>query len=297
MDEYKLECFTKLYRLGSIHKAAEEMFITPQSMSKNLQKLEEELGQTLFIRSAHGLAPTVYAHKLMNSSNIILGECEKIKAEFSGRNTSSGCTLHIASTYGVPKKLTLKFIKSFYKMYPKITLDLVEYPEYPIIDMLDVGKIDLAFLPEPIDVSVYDAEYCFSHKYCLVINRSHPLASRKVINYSDLNGIPLAIKGRDYSFYPGNMTRFSKGGLTPTVLLEISDDSLIVEAAKQNWCAGITADFLAAEYADDNVAVIPFADESFTRNIFLVHRKSYELTEAEEFFRSFTNDWMRSKSV
>ena len=64
MDSYSLICFTKLYQLGSIHKAADELYISPQSMSKRLQRLEEELGQTLFDRSPSGLTPTPHAHQL-----------------------------------------------------------------------------------------------------------------------------------------------------------------------------------------------------------------------------------------
>lgn len=293
MDSYSLICFTKLYQLGSIHKAADELYISPQSMSKRLQRLEEELGQMLFERSPSGLAPTPHAHQLAYSANIILNEYERVRAVFNGQTNDSACTLHIASTYGVPKRLSLAFIQDFYRENPSIRLDLVEYPEYPIFDMLDEGKIDFAFLPEPIDIVKYEIEYCFSHRYCLVVNKAHPLAERDSVEYRDLNGIPLAIKGRDYSFYPVNMTRFSRGGLTPQILLEISDDSLIVEVAKQNWCAGITADFFAEQYADDRVAVIPFCDDSFTRNIFLVRRKNQEMSAAEKRFWTFTTDWIQ----
>ena len=64
MDERLLGCFVKVYELGSIHKAAEKIFVTPQAVSKMIKKLEDELGRSLFARSPHGLQPTVYAHKL-----------------------------------------------------------------------------------------------------------------------------------------------------------------------------------------------------------------------------------------
>ena len=90
----------------------------------------------------------------------------------------------------------------------------------------------------------------------------------------------------------GGAVWLARGGLTPQILLEISDDSLIVEAAKQNWCAGITADFFARQYADDQVAIIPFRDDSFTRNVFLVRRKNQEMSSAEKRFWAFTPDWI-----
>lgn len=292
MDERLLNCFVKVYEGGSIHKAAEKLFVTPQAVSKMIKKLEDELGRSLFTRSPQGLNPTIYAHKLYSSSNIILNECSRIKGEFMEESINAVHMLHIAATYGVPKFLTLQFIIDFYDMYPDIHLDLVEYPEYPIYDMLESGRVDFAFLPQPIDLINYEVEFCFSHDFRALVNKNHPLAQNKCIRYKDLNGYPIVLKGRDFSLYPHNITRFVKGGLNPNILLEISDDSLIVEAARQNWGVGISATFLAEEYADSQVAAIPFEDETFVRNVFLVHRREQKMSRAQESFWSFTTDWI-----
>ena len=293
MDERLLSCFVKVYELGSIHKAAEKLFVTPQAVSKMIKKLEDELGRSLFTRSPQGLNPTVYAHKLYSTANVILSEYERIKGEFLEESFSAVFTLHIATTYGVPKYLTLKFVTDFYDRYPDIHLDLVEYPEYPIYDMLHSGRVDFAFLPQPVDLINYEAEFCFSHDFRAIVSRRHPLASHSILRYPDLNGYPIILKGRDFSLYPHNITRFVKGGLQPEILLEISDDSLIVEAARQNRGVGISATFLAEEYADEQVVTIPFEDKTFVRNVFLVHRRDQKMSRAQESFWHFTAEWLR----
>lgn len=292
MDERLLSCFVKVYELGSIHKAAENLFVTPQAVSKTVKKLEEELGRSLFTRSPQGLAPSVYAHKLYSTANVILSECSRIKSECAEESVSAVTTLHIATTYGVPKYLTLQFVTDFYDAYPDIHLDLVEYPEYPIYDMLHSGRVDFAFLPQPIDLINYEADFCFSHDFRAIVHKDHPLANHRIIRYTDLNGYPIILKGRDFSLYPHNITRFVRGGLNPEILLEISDDSLIVEAARQKRGVGISATFLAEEYADDQVRTIPFEDETFVRHVFLVHRRGQKMSRAQESFRSFTNNWI-----
>ena len=103
MDERLLSCFVKVYELGSIHKASEKIFVTPQAVSKMIRKLEEELGRSLFARSPQGLQPTVYAHKLYSTANVIISECSRIKSEFTEDSVNAVTTLHIATTYGVPK--------------------------------------------------------------------------------------------------------------------------------------------------------------------------------------------------
>lgn len=292
MNERNLKCFMKVYQLGSLHRAAQDMYLSVQAVSRTITKLEEEIGENLFIRSSSGLYPTPAADKLKEHAGIILEQFDKIKEDLSHTDTEEVSTLRIASTYAVLKYLSVDFIKSFYKEYPNIRLNFVEYPEYPIYEMLKKGQLNVAFLPLPIDVKLFDMVYCFSHHYCAVMNVKHPLASKKVLEYKDLNGVPLALKGHEYSIFSGNINRFIKGGLTPTILLETSDDSIIMDAAKKDWCVGITADYLAKEYADDQVAIIPFSDETYARTIFLAWRKGQKLSQKEKHFINYVLKWL-----
>lgn len=296
MNERNLKCFMKVYQLGSLHRAAQDMYLSVQAVSRTITKLEEEIGENLFIRSSSGLYPTPAANKLKEHAGIILEQFDKIKEDLSHTDTGEVSTLRIASTYAVLKYLSVDFIKSFYKEYPNIRLNFVEYPEYPIYEMLKKGQLNVAFLPLPIDVKLFDMVYCFSHHYCAVMNVKHPLASKKVLEYKDLNGVPLALKGHEYSIFSGNINRFIKGGLTPTILLETSDDSIIMDAAKKDWCVGITADYLAKEYADDQVAIIPFSDETYARTIFLAWRKGQKLSQKEKHFINYVLKWLNQNN-
>lgn len=294
MNERNLLCFIKVYLLGNIHRAAEELYLSAQAVSKIINRLEEELGEALFIRTKDGLYPTPFADKLKERADIILYQYAKIRDDFLDNSECKVFVLRIASTYAVLKYLTLDFLKGFYDKYPNIHLNFVEYPEYPIYEMLKKGQLDLAFLPEPIDVNSFEFIFCFSHKYCAVMNEKHPLAEKKVLEYKDLNHIPLALKGREYAVFPANISRFARGGLTPEILIETSDDSLIVEAAKRDWCVGITADYLAREYADEHTAILPFSDETFARNIFLAWKKEHKLTHSAECFIQYVKEWVEN---
>lgn len=292
MNERNLLCFTKVYQVGNLHRAGEDLFLSVQAVSKIISKLERELGEALFIRTSNGLYPTSAADKLKERADVILYQYDKIRKELKNNDSNKVSVLRIASTYAVLKYLSVDFMKSFYEEYPDIRLNFVEYPEYPIYEMLKRGQLDVAFLPEPIDVTLFDMTFCFSHKYCAVMNIHHPLAEKEILEYKDLNGIPLALKGHEYSFFSMNINRFIKGGLDPTILLETSDDSLIVDAAEKNWCVGITADYLAREYADKETAIRPFSDETFVRNIFLTWKKEQKVGKKAENFIGYVRKWI-----
>lgn len=66
----ELRAFALVAQLGSIKAAAERLCLTSSALSRRIQSLEEELGQSLFIRDARGLSLTEdgkeYADKLHN---------------------------------------------------------------------------------------------------------------------------------------------------------------------------------------------------------------------------------------
>lgn len=59
-----LVSFLSTYRAGTIHKAAEELFLTPAAVSKQIKLLEAKLEQPLFVREGRLLKPNQAAHEL-----------------------------------------------------------------------------------------------------------------------------------------------------------------------------------------------------------------------------------------
>lgn len=60
----RLATFLSIYRLGSLSAAAAELGLTQPAVTGQLLKLEEELGERLFVRSRLGAAPTARAAEL-----------------------------------------------------------------------------------------------------------------------------------------------------------------------------------------------------------------------------------------
>ena len=60
----QLHYFTESYRQKSLGKAAANLYVSRQSLSTSIRKIEQELGVTLFVRSASGISPTPAGHEL-----------------------------------------------------------------------------------------------------------------------------------------------------------------------------------------------------------------------------------------
>ena len=71
----QLETFLRVADAGSFNKAAEELFITPPAVIKQITSLESGLGFPLFVRSHRGLALTPEGKSLYRDAQYVIQYC------------------------------------------------------------------------------------------------------------------------------------------------------------------------------------------------------------------------------
>ena len=70
--------YLEVAQSGSIRAAAERLFVTPSALSRELQKLEEDLGVTLFERRARGMVLTAAGKVYLNHVRDALNGIERM---------------------------------------------------------------------------------------------------------------------------------------------------------------------------------------------------------------------------
>lgn len=291
MSPRQLEYFLEIYKQKSIKRAAEKLIVSAQAISKTIKEIESELGVTLFIRGKRQLEPTLEAEELKNHAIKILEEFEKINQikHFSYRED---LTLTVYAIDGFLEYITIDFIEDFQRAYPDITLNIVEASEKEIIRKLENREIDSAILTKTPNNCSFKFVYLYSNRNCLVIHKDHPLAQNEFISALDLNHLPIAGKGNNYSCYNNNLSKMFQNHIHPNVRLETTNDSLIINMAERNLAIGITLDYLAFGSKSENTVIRPFKDKTQLRNVFWVENNYTLLNKQEQLFRDFLIQWI-----
>lgn len=99
------------------------------------------------------------------------------------------------------------------------------------------------------------------------------MVQKKIINYTELDGVPLALKGRSYSVFPSNISRFLKEGVNLNILLETTSDMLINQVAKANAGVGVSLSFIAERFNFSDTVIRNFDDENCTKEVYLISKK------------------------
>lgn len=145
-DFNRLKVFYYIYANNSIVGAAAKLNITPSAVSQNLQKLEEEIKTSLFIRQHKRLVPTPTGTKLFSivapfMDNLTLG-LDEIRLE---RRVPCG-RLRIGAPMEFGKAYFPAIFAGFRRQYPEVSFILkLGDPDY-ILALLNAGEIDFGFV-------------------------------------------------------------------------------------------------------------------------------------------------------
>ena len=90
--------FCKVVETGSLRKASEKLYTTPQNVSKSMIQLEQELGVVLYDRVPKGVAVTTEGKIVYDSMKRVIEEIDGMKAALGAK---SGGDRRFPSRHGV----------------------------------------------------------------------------------------------------------------------------------------------------------------------------------------------------
>jgi DNA-binding transcriptional LysR family regulator len=193
MDQTALRYFLEVARSGSLSKASERLFVAISALSRQIAKLEEQMGTPLFERRPRGMVLTEAGRMLANHARRSQLEEERVVDEIQGLSASGRATIRIAASEGVAPDFLPQAFAHFRKTHPRAHFQLdVSAPSIATQRVRD-GSHDIAvcfsMAPEE-DVQVHYAQRA---PVFALMRRGHPLASREVLSLADLVPWPLAM--------------------------------------------------------------------------------------------------------
>ncbi|WP_347038416.1 LysR family transcriptional regulator [Glutamicibacter halophytocola] len=180
LDIKRLQILLAVVEGGSVTAAADELFYTPSGVSRQLRKLEEEVGQPLLRRRARGMVPTDAGHVLAGHARSILRQMDAAIADLDqlAGLKSGGLSLGTFPTLG--GSFLPLVISKFRKLYPSIKLDVRSTRLQELMGLLSRGEISLGLLWEyewmPLDRADFELTTLFTEPTVLVVGADHPLA-------------------------------------------------------------------------------------------------------------------------
>ena len=198
MDIKSLQYFLEVAREENITRAAQKLCIAQPPLSRQLQKLEEELGVQLLIRGKRRVQLTEEGVFLKQQAEEIIALMERTKYQLGMVKSSTYGTVSIAVTESCGAGVMCSLIRKFHEIYPGIHFQILAGSGDEVNQRLEQNLADMGIMREPFDMETYDREFLKSEPWLAVMGKETPLAREtgKTVPLSRLGGEDLIIPAR-----------------------------------------------------------------------------------------------------
>ncbi|MDO4683885.1 MAG: LysR substrate-binding domain-containing protein [Lautropia sp.] len=245
----------------NFHRAAQALNMAQPALSRGIQALEHQLGVPLLTRNNREVSLTA-------AGKAFLGPCTEVaqqleRAAFRARQAHDGLrgVLTIGYTDFAIAGMLPGLLRAFRERFPKVALSLQYAATDQQMDMLEAGRLDIAFLTQPVSGKGLEHLPLQSEPLGVCLPISHPLAHLPRLPLSSL---------ADQSWVFGEPTlwrqfrrhvdrMFLKAGFIPKIVQEAYNTDCIIGMVAAGL--GITLHVANANARHrDEVVFIPLAE-------------------------------------
>lgn len=201
MELKDLRHFLAVARERTISGAADSLYLTQPTLSRQMMELEEELGKKLFIRGNRGNRKITLTEEgvfLRKRAEEVLALVARTEAEFfsRGEHITGEVTIGGGETDAV--RVFARVMKKLNARHPQIRYRILSSNAEDAMEQLDNGLLDFGIFIDPADVSKYEfmrlrERYAFG----VLMRKDSPLAASGAITPEQLAGLPLFCSKRE----------------------------------------------------------------------------------------------------
>ncbi len=199
MEFRVLKYFLTVAREGSITGAANYLHLTQPTLSRQLQDLEKELGQKLFIRGQLNISLTPEGMILRKRAEAIIDMVEKTQNEFTSLKNDISGEVHIGAGETETLKSIGNIINEIRPNYPEIIFHMYSGIMEDVLERIDNGLLDFGIVMQPVDLAKYNAiNLPEEDVWGVVMRKDSPLAKKKFVTYEDMEKVPLILSRKAF---------------------------------------------------------------------------------------------------
>ena len=204
----QLETFLRVADAGSFNKAAEESFITPTAVIKQINLLEENLGVKLFDRSHRGLTLTKAGRSMYQDAKYIIQYCRDSVTRAKNAMQEDADVIRIGSSPMTPAQVLMPLWSKITACCPDVKFQIIPFentPENAREILGNLGK-NIDVVGGIFDETMLDLRSCAGLElvrvpFCCAVSIHHRLAAKDRLLLSDLYGENLLLMHRGWSHY------------------------------------------------------------------------------------------------
>ena len=250
---YQLEQLLIVAECGTLSGAAEQNHLSPSALSRSMQRLESEIGVTLFIRhknkielNENGQLAVEYARKVIAQANDMVSGIRSFDRKRH--------TIAVGSCAPAPLWTILPALSD---QYPEMTISSDIRDRDTLIQGIQNNIYQIIILPDPEKIEGTEScEYGEEHLF-FSLPPAHPLSGSKGLRFQDLNGETMLLRSK-----LGFWSQIHREKMPDTHFLVQEEISAFDELVKASALPAFTSDLVIRREGEvPNRITVPILDD------------------------------------
>lgn len=285
MEIWQLRTFLAVSETRNFTRAAGRLKITQSAVSHQMKALEQELGESLFLRARRGVQLSPAGELLREHAQRVLQEVDSLREHLAGQREGPTGHIRAAAATQAFAYLFAPLCEGFMKAFPNISVCFINTAStVQTVASIQNGEAQVGIASMPVYSPSLKVIDLFEDELFLVVPAAHRLSGRLVVPVTEIT------EERMILFETGTSIRhvtdgfFATAGLEPPVALESNDLSFIKLMVEH----GVGLSFLPPwavreEVAAGRLATSPIEGQRMRRKVAMVVLARYQSASLRAF--------------
>lgn len=164
LDTEILRSFVAIAETESFTQAAAEVFRTPSALSMQIKRLEQQVGQRLFLREARRVSLTAEGEAMLGYARRLLKLNQEAISHFTAPELEG--TVRLGTPDDIGTRILPQVLTQFSRSHPAVQVNVIVGRSADMLKQLDAGKLDLIMVTTGKQARPARGKWCIANRWC-----------------------------------------------------------------------------------------------------------------------------------
>jgi DNA-binding transcriptional LysR family regulator len=287
-----LKVFCDLVDTGSFSVAAAQNFVTQSAVSQQIRTLETRYGRKLVERAKRRVRPTPAGEIFYEISKEIVARYYDLEGRLQAFSNIVAGTVRVATVHSVGLYEFSDELKRYVKAYPSVNIRLEYKKANQIYDDVLAGSVDVGVIAYPSRRPQIRLIPFREDRLVLICDPAHPLAKQRSVSIRKLEGQNFVGFEKDIPTHKAIERILQRHSIRVQYVAEVDNIEVIKRIVEVGTGISIAPEpAVRPEVRNKSLIAIPFNDETFVRQLGIIHKEGRHFSPAaEKFIETLTTE-------
>lgn len=292
MELRQIKYFMEVAKEEHVTEAAHRLHVAQSAVSRQIAKLEDELGVELFLREGRNVKLTYAGKIFLQHMETAMNEIDRAVAAIDNYLNPEVGKIRLGFPTSLATTTLPRVISAFRSQYSDVGFDFHQGSNKELRELVERGEIDFAFVsPVPESTPEISTQVFFSESMRVLLPNHHRLAKKERINLRELMNDQFVLFRTGYDMRKLVIEACRQVNFEPKVGFESEDVYTIKGLVEAGLGVSLLPETLLVEQTPSGTVSLPVGVPQVMRTVGVIATKVRTLPPSEKLFYDFLIDY------